>query len=197
MKFWKRLTALLLLLSLSNVASAAVVDSVDVGGLKTFRDTATGRIWLDMNNFFDVTSSVSVTGLQMISTAQGAGFTFANEADVSELLGSLPLDAGQWAGYAAVMGYGVPRQLIWGMYDDGNGNDLYGWAFAYSGDSTWGYGNDIADPTIIVNPGIPNAQDLGLFAYREDIEVPEPASIALAGLGLAGLLAARRRKMMA
>lgn len=54
-----------------------------MGGLKTFRDTSTGRVWLDMNNFFDVTSSVSVTGVQMISTAHGAGFTFANQGDVT------------------------------------------------------------------------------------------------------------------
>ncbi len=197
MKSGKLLPALLLFISLSNVAHAAVVDSADVGGLKTFRDTSTDRIWLDMNNFFDATSSASVTGLQMISTAQAAGFTFARQSDVAELLGSLPLGAGQWATYAAVMGYSVPRQLIWGMYDDGNDNELYGWAFAFSNYSAWGYENDVADPSIIVNPGLPNAQDMGLFAYMTvpDTEVPEPASMALAGLGAASLLAARRRKM--
>ena len=198
MKLAKLLSALVMSLSVMSGASAAVINSADVSGLKTFKDTSTGRIWLDMNNFFDVTSNNSVTGLQMISTAQAAGFTFAAKADVTQLLGSLPLGPGQWAGYAPVMGHGVPRQLIWGMYDDGNNNGLYGWAYAFASYTAWGYADDVANPSVIQNQGNPNSQDLGLFAFIEGgSDVPEPTSIALIGLGLAGLLAARRRKMLA
>lgn len=196
MTFVKLLSALLISLSMITGASAGVIENADVNGLKTFKDTSTGRIWLDMNNFFDITANNSVTGLQMISTAQAAGFTFADKAAVTQLLGSLPLNAGQWVGYAAVMGHGVPRQLIWGMYDDGAA--AYGWAFAFADYSAWGYADNVADPSVIVNEGIPNSKDLGLFAYIEGgSDVPEPASIALLGLGLAGVLAARRRKMLA
>lgn len=197
MKFANLLSALVMSLSMMSGASAAVIDSADVSGLKTFKDTLTGRIWLDMNNFFDATSNNSVTGLQMISTAQAAGFTFAGKTDVTQLLGSLPLGPGQWADYAPVMGHGVPRQLIWGMYDDGDNNALYGWTYAFSNYSAWGFADNVANPSAITNLGSPNSRDLGLFAFIEGgNDIPEPTSVALIGLGLAGLLAARRRKTL-
>jgi uncharacterized protein (DUF2141 family) len=99
------------LLALSGAAQAAVVDHTDVNGLRTFQDTVTGRIWLDMDNFFNMTTD------RMVAVAAAAGFTFAKRADVEQLLGSLPLGAGDWAGYDAVMGDAPNRELIWGSYE--------------------------------------------------------------------------------
>lgn len=195
MKIVKPLAAIVLSLFVAGMASATVIDHANVNGLKTFKDTATGRVWLDMDNFFDAASGESVfNGLQMIAIAETAGFTFADKDAVNQLLSSLPLTGGEWAGYAGVMGYGVPRQLIWGMYDDMNGSP-YGWAYAYSNYDAWGMNDDVYDPSTVVNVGLVGSRDLGLFAYQvERNDVPEPASLGLMGLALAGLLAARRRK---
>ena len=176
----------------SSFANAAVIDSADVAGYTTFQDTITGRVWLDMDNFFDGNSGTS--GIDMINAATNAGFTFATRAEVEGLLNTLPLGGGEWQSYADVMGYGVQRQLIWGMYDDGDGNP-YGWAYAYSNMSNWGYADNATDANLVQNGGINNAVDMGIWAYQTgNVNVSEPGSIALLGLGLAGLGFARKKK---
>jgi len=88
-------------------AHGAVVDSADVAGFTTFQDTVSGRVWLDMDNFFflganpeplgpDLVDRSLYTGFEMIDAAQNAGFTFATRDDVSALLSTLPLTAGEW-----------------------------------------------------------------------------------------------------
>ena len=80
--------------------------------------------------------AVGTTGYDMINMAQNAGFTFAARSDVEELLNTLSLSVGEWSSYASIMGHGIPRQLIWGMYDDGNDNP-FGWAWSFSQDQSW------------------------------------------------------------
>lgn len=184
-------------MAVSGAAHAAVVDSANVAGLKTFTDTNTGRVWLDLDNFFDSASATtSTTPASMMTAAAAAGFTLASGTDLHQLLDSLPLSGGEYSSYAAVMGSGQPRQLIWGLYGQGDtevSGSRYAWAYAFAGDSSWNFsGTPAWDANSIPNSA--GNQDLGVWAFQT-AAVPEPSTYAmlLAGLGMLGFTARRRQ----
>ena len=186
-------------LSLAGTVNAGIIDSANVGSLTTFQDTNTGRIWLDLNNFFDASANTGTTGFDMISIAAANGFTIANHFDLTQLLDGLPLSGGQWSSYAAIMGFGAPRSLIWGMYDGGSSPN-YPWAYAYSDMTSWSFGGSTNAATV-QNAGSAGSVDMGLWAYSTGSivsAVPEPETYAmlLAGLGLMGGMARRRKQQL-
>lgn len=193
MKFKKIFAIVACSLAISGTVDAAVIDSANVGSLTTFRDTNTGRIWLDMNNFFDATASVGTTGFDMIAIAKAHGFTIANAADLHQLLDSLPLTGGEWSSYAAVMGFGQPRNLIWGMYEGGRSPN-YPWAWSFSTDSHWNFDGD-TEANHVQNDCCKGAVDMGIWAYQA-APVPEPETYAmlLAGLGLISTMKRRQSR---
>lgn len=193
----KSLIAAAAFIAVMQAAGATVVDSADVNGLHTFRDTNTGRIWLDLNNFFDANGNSIFTAYGMVFAAQSAGFTVATDADLLPLLGSLPLDSigSLWSTYANVMGASSPRYVIWGAYNDGTLEDM-GWGYAFVTEDSWTIQPNTVDPLLIADGAPPGRQDLGLWAYLigSASEVPEPDTLALLGIGIAGLLASLRRR---
>jgi hypothetical protein len=187
MKYANGLLTVAMAFGIAQGVQAAVIDSADVGGLATFQDTNTGRVWLELDNFFGKTTT------EMVAAAQSAGFTFATTADVHQLLDSLPLTGSEWPGYEAIMGGAPNRGLIWGSYDDGGDPLVAGWAYAYDSDSAWNF----VDATVGVND-VPNAggdlADMNIWAYQGGHAVPAPGSLVLALLALAGIGAVGRRR---
>ena len=172
-------------------ANAGVVNSSDINGLRTFSDTNTGMVWMDLDNYFDsATGTGSMTGLQMISAAQAAGFTVATRSQVQSLLDTLPLTGGEWSSYAAVMGFGDPRDLIWGLTQDGQS---YGWAWSYSPETAWNYSDACGVDLVAAGNGAGD-QDLGVWAFRNGGQVPEPSTVALLAIALLAGSASRIRR---
>jgi hypothetical protein len=168
----------------ANYAQAGLSSSASVDGLATFEDTSTGLVWLQLPDMFNLSYAAQVTA------AESAGFTVANFATVSTLWADTDLGSGDWTSVEAITGGSSSRALIWGNYADtlNVGGGPNGWGYAYGGDTSWSY----------YNPDAPaeSFSDLGLWAYEtssQQSSVPEPASLALVGLGLLAAAAARRK----
>src|SRR5574343_547044 len=157
-------------------ANAAIVNSGDINGLRTFSDTGTGMVWMDLDNYLDsATGTGTMTVFQMISAALAAGFTVATQSQVQTLLNTLPLSGGEWSSYAAIMGSGDPRDLIWGLTQDGQS---YGWAWSYSTDSTWQYSGASGVDLVAAGNGA-GSQDLVVWAFLDGGQVADPSTVAL------------------
>ncbi len=168
-------------------AFADIVTSGSVDGLATFEDQNTGRVWLDLNDFFNESYN------QMATTAAADGFTLANEQDVQNLLNSIPVSGADWSTDASIMGSAPNRQLIWGAYL-GSTDATAGWAYAFDGDPSWTFVNDAVGSDVVPN-GDSDIADMNIFAFEGGrASVPDPAStLALVGGAFAGLAALRRR----
>jgi hypothetical protein len=171
---------------LTTPANANVINAAPVGGYGTFQDTNTGRVWLDLNNFFNESYS------QMAATANSLGFTVAMYGDVSQLLNSLPLVGGQWPTYASIMGSAPNRGLIWGGFDPGNGG-THGWAYSFDTDQNWTYIlNSGHSDNSIENDGSAFA-DMNIWAFQTGTVPDGGSTVALLGFALAGVAVLRRK----
>ena len=176
---------------LAGSAQSAIVAGPTLNGIITFTDTNTSRNWARMDTYFNKSHNSMATDIS------GKGFTVAVFSDVDALLDTLPLDAGQWLGYAAIMGKAPNRDLIWGSFAPVSGANQVDWAYSFLGDTSWTSFNVTVDADIIPNGGT-NAADMNIWAFASGGNVPEPASWAMmiAGFGLVGA-AMRRRAMVA
>jgi hypothetical protein len=172
-------------LCIGGQSSASIINGTDIGGFSTFVDQATGFIWMDLDNFFNMNTT------DMVNAANTAGFTFASKADVVQLLNSLPITNNEWSTYASIMGQAPNRDLIWASYDDGG--SPFGYAYSYSTDRSWSIYDDIVASNDIPNGGGLYA-DMNIWAYQTggNTNVPEPYTIFFLSSGIVALFGIRR-----
>lgn len=156
-------------------SKADIIDYNNIGGFGTFKDLNTRRVWLDMDSFFNMSTN------DMVAAANVAGFTFATETDVLELIFSLPLANGEFESYKQIMGDAPNRELIWGSYYISD--TLVAWAHTNepTGNDYWQY---TGDPNEYRNwDNIPNTNnypeytDMNIWAYQETPTTVSDASI--------------------
>ena len=183
-------------------AQAAIVEGADIGGFRTFVDTATGTIWADLDNHLEFTG----TGFGFRFTSYGdfgtaliaAGFTFADIGEVAALMATLPMStSAEYVAFGASMGsvsFGETTTLS-GYADasDGLVSRMYGAVDFGTGTAGW-----MMSGFAVIPPAL---NDSGLWAYIAGApgpgpggSVPLPGTLALAGLGLAAVRASAGRR---
>ena len=181
-----RLFAISLLLVFSLPASAGVVDTPDVsfGGqtYRTFQDDTTSLYWLDLDNFWDETSTYN----SLIALLNGSGFHLATLTELTALQASIPAVPANFATEVVIIGgNNTTRQIMWGIYEDGNPTDGISYTFRNPGSTEWHSGINQTTATTILSTVNPVYNDLGAWIVEGDVQ-PTTYSVGGNVSGLTG-----------
>lgn len=164
-----------LLLTVSCMVNATLIEADFLGSNDGFYDTETETYWVDINQF----TSGNIGN--MFSQANTMGATLATKAQIVELFGNLN-------GVATSTYFGIAgtkwNEYLWGYYDDGTPTGPGGQAFIHSG----------GGQTILDDRGAYDGHSsLGAWATYT-VDVPEPSTLVIFALGLMGLASRRFKK---
>lgn len=168
----------------SPLANASLINNND----GTFTDTSSGYLWRTLDQYDNLTYTQAVALLP-------TGFHAASETELATLTADAPADSTRFQADASAMGLSSDYSIIWGFYGDGSG---YAWREDWNDDS-WSANLANTSGWYDFGGAIPaNYHTMGLSLFAVDTTpvaaaVPEPASLALLGLGVAALPLARRR----
>lgn len=191
------LGSLVVLTALSAPASATVIEAADVviGGntFQTFQDTTTSLTWLDLDNFWDGASTYN----SITSLLAGSGFHLATSSELAALQASIPAITSNFATDATITGGNlsnnpdIARNLMWGIYDDGNASDGVSWSWKFDYDTSWSFSYNVANTTTALSNYNP---DLGAWVVSDNtIPVSLPSAISLFGIGFAAMFFPRKK----
>jgi hypothetical protein len=77
---------------------------------------------------------------------------------------------------------GIIRDLMWGIYEDGNSSDGISYAFKYGHSTNWNLNANVLLADGAFDNGVDARKDLGAWVVADSV-VPEPSSIILLGIG--------------
>ena len=178
-KFLTILFAMLLLCGMSNGVLAILVDLPDTAEFGYFLDTESGLIWMDIDSYFNKNY------FEVESVLVGTGFHIAKLEETQQLQNSSNMQT--WEELKLIIGDSASRELIWGFFDDGNGNNLESWM-------EWWHDFGHTDWHVWIDCDLKEYKwpDLGAWVVS-DAPGPEPSTWLLLLFGLSGMVGIKKK----